>query len=133
METANINLLITILSVGFVILIIFVCVAIGAIIRIMLDVKKITEIGKREAENIAKTMDKMGDKAKNFLVNSMVLEKIIPAILGAITVGMGAKKMADSYGFGCDCEDSGTVRTKKAKDKKTSRRGSKIFVEDEID
>ena len=129
MESGNTDLLILILSIGFIVLILFVCVAIGAVIRIMFDVKKITAIGRKEAENIAQTMDLLGDKAKSFLTNSLVLDKVIPAILGAITVGLGAKKASEMY------DDCGFSNDKKKKGRSSKRKRQKngIFVEDEID
>lgn len=123
MESNNTDLLILILSIGFIILIIFVCVAVGAMIKIMIDVKKITAIGRKEAESIAQTMDALGDKAKSFLTNSLVMDKVIPAILGAITMGVGAKKATERY------REEGSGKSKK-RGKKTR---SGIFSEEEID
>ena len=125
MDSTNADLLIIILSVGFIILIIFVCVAIGAMIKILIDVKKITAVGRREAESIAQTMDAIGNKAKKYVTNSLIMDKVIPAIMGAISVSMGAKKMAEEY----ECKTKS--RTKNNKKKGRSR--SSIFSEDEVD
>jgi len=120
----NTDILILILSIGFIILIIFVCVAVGTMIKIMLDVKKITEIAKREAENVADKVDAIGDKAKNFFTNAMVIEKVIPALLGAISFGIGAKKTYEEY--------KAKSENNKGGDKKKKRK-NKIFSEEEID
>ena len=120
----NTDVLILMLSIGFIILIIFVCVAIGTMIKIMLDVKKITEIAKREAENVAEKVDAIGDKAKNFFTNAMVVEKIIPSLLGAISFGLGAKKTYEEY----KSKGSQDKNSKKGKKRKNS-----VFVEEEID
>jgi len=119
----NTDVLITILSIGFVILIIFVCVALGAMIKIMLDLRRITEMAKREIESISEVFDVMGDKAKSFLTNSLVLEKIVPAILGAITIGASAKKAMEHYE-----QKTGGKAQKKGKKMKNN-----IFAEEEID
>ena len=121
MGSSNVDLLILILSIGFIILIVFVCVALGAMIKIMLDVRKVTDIAKKQAENVASTMDSLGDRAKSFLTNSLIMDKIIPAVLGAITIGMGAKKAADN----CRCNDE--------KKKRNGKKRSGIFSEEEID
>ena len=121
----NSDTLIIILSTGFIILIIFVCVALGTMIKIMMDVKKITDIARREAEEIGEVMDAVGDKMKNFFTNSFVMDKIIPAILGAITVGVGAKGAMDGFN---------KTKTKVKRKKKGRRYGRQnIFVEEEID
>jgi hypothetical protein len=121
----NTDILILILSIGFIILIIFVCVAIGTMIKIMLDVKKITAIAKREAENVAQKVDVIGDRAKNFFTNAMVIEKIIPSLLGAISFGMGAKKSYEEYR--AKAEKPG------ARKEKPKKRKNKIFSQEEID
>jgi hypothetical protein len=123
----NTDILILILSIGFIILIIFVCVAIGTMIKIMLDVKKITEIAKREAENVADKVDAIGDKAKSFFTNAMVVEKIIPSLLGAISFGLGAKKTYEEY------KANSTPRKSDDKKKKGKKSKNSIFVEEEID
>jgi len=123
----NTDILILILSIGFIILIIFVCVALGAMIKIMLDVKKITEIAKREAENVAEKVDAIGDRAKNFFTNTMVIEKVIPSLLGAISFGLGAKKTYDEY----KAKSSPSKSDTKGKKGKKSR--NSIFTEEEID
>jgi len=106
------EVLILILSIGFIILIVFVCVAIGTMIKIMLDLKKISEIAKKEMESVSETMEAIESRIKSFLTNSMVLDKVVPAILGAITVGMGTKKIVDDYS---DCK-----KDKKSSSKKKS-------------
>lgn len=123
----NTDVLILILSIGFIILIIFVCVAIGAMIKIMLDVKKITEIAKREAESVANKVDAIGDKAKNFFTNAMVVEKIIPSLLGAISFGLGAKKTYEEY------KEKSSSSKSDSKTKKTKKSKNSIFTEEEID
>lgn len=97
MPTANYDILLTILSIGFIILILFVCVALGAMIRIMIDIKKITELAKKQSEKVDEALDVVSEKAKSFFTNAVVLEKVIPSILGAISVGVGAKKVMDHY------------------------------------
>ncbi|MDD5731739.1 MAG: hypothetical protein PHU42_02525 [Patescibacteria group bacterium] len=121
----NTDILILILSIGFIILIIFVCVAIGTMIKVMLDIKKITEIAKREAESVADKVDAIGDRAKNFFTNTMVIEKIIPSLLGAISFGLGAKKTYEEYKAKSEKTDKGSDKKKKKK--------NKIFSEEEID
>lgn len=121
----NTDILILILSIGFIILIIFVCVAIGTMIRIMLDVKKITEIAKREAGNVADKVDAIGDRAKNFFTNAMVIEKVIPSLLGAISFGLGAKKVYEGY-------KEKSEKTGKSNNKNKKKK-SRIFSEEEID
>lgn len=123
METSSsYDLLLIILSTGFVILIIFVCVALGAMIKIMLDIKKITEIAKKESEKIDGIIDSIGNKAKSMLTNSLVLEKVLPSIIGAISVAFGAKNAMDHY------DSKVNVSSKKSK-----KRGSRIFTKEEID
>lgn len=119
----NADILILILSIGFIILMIFVCVAIGTMIKIMIDIKKITEIAKREVESMAGKVDAIGDKAKNFFTNALVIEKVIPSLLGAISFGLGAKKTYDEY----------KARTTSSKGKKSKKCKNGIFVEEEID
>ena len=123
----NTDVLILILSIGFIILIIFVCVAVGTMIKIMLDVKKITAIAKKEAESVADKVDAIGDRAKNFFTNAMVIEKIIPSLLGAISFGLGAKKSYDEYRAGASGEKSDK------KNSKGKKRKNSIFTEEEID
>jgi hypothetical protein len=123
----NTDILILILSIGFIILIIFVCVAVGTMIKIMLDVKKITEIAKREAENVAQKVDVIGDRAKNFFTNAMVIEKIIPSLLGAISFGVGAKKTYDEY------KAKASAGKNEKKNTKGKKRKNSIFSEEEID
>lgn len=124
----NTDILILILSIGFIVLIVFVCVALGAMIKIMLDVKKITEIAKREAENVAEKVDAIGDKAKNFFTNAMVIEKVIPSLLGAISFGLGAKKVYDE-----NKAKSTPSKNESDKKKKSKKSKSSIFTEEEID
>ena len=119
----NTNLLIIILSTGFIILIIFVCVALGAMIKIMLDIKKITELAKKEAEAISQVVDAVGNKAKNFVTNSFVIDKVIPAIMGMVAAGMSAKAGSDFY----------KKRSGKAKSKGKKGKRSDIFSDDEVD
>ena len=120
------NTLIIILSTGFIILIVFVCVALAAMIKIMLDIKKITEIARRESEEISELVDLVGLGLKSFFTNSFIMDKIIPAILGAITVGMGAKAAAEGSKYG----------SPKRKTKKKGRSyvidGDDIFVREEV-
>jgi len=117
------DILLIILSIGFVVLIIFICVAVGAMIKILIDVKQITSKVRKEAENISETMDIISDKAKSFFANSLVINKIIPALLGIISVGIGVKKAADKFKE----EEEGKVFKKK---KKTRAR---VYSEEEID
>jgi len=129
MGSSNVDLLILILSIGFIILIVFICVALGAMIKIMLDVRKVTDLAKKQAENVASTMDSLGDRAKSFLTNSFIMDKIIPAVLGAITVGMAAKKTADKY-------KSNTKEKKRpptGDHPKGDKKRAGIFSEEEID
>jgi len=124
----NSDTLIIILSAGFIILIAFVCVALGTMIKIMLDIKKITDIARHEAEEIGEVMDAIGDKMKKYFTNSFIMDKIVPAILGAISVGASAKGFANSY----NAKTKGKKTTTKGK--KGKRYGNQdIFVEEEID
>lgn len=122
----NADTLVLILSIGFIVLIVFVCVALGSLIRIMVDIKRITEIAKKEAESVASKVDAIGDKAKNFFTNAVVVEKIIPALLGAISVGIGAKKTYDDYKAKSGKPDA-------RKNTRGKRRKGSIFTEEEID
>ena len=119
----NTDLLIIILSTGFIILILFVCVALGAMIKIMLDIKKITELAKKEAEAISQVVDTMGAKARSFVTNSFVIDKVIPAIMGMVAAGMTAKAYEN--------KKSRNQKNNKSKGKKSKR--SDIFSDDEID
>ena len=123
----NADTLILILSIGFIILMVFVCVAIGTMIKIMMDVKKITAIAKKETENMAEKVDAIGDRAKNFFTNTLVIEKVIPSILGAISFGLGAKKTYEEYK---SKSSSGKSNGQKKKSKKSK---NSIFTEEEID
>lgn len=106
---------------------VFVCVAIGTMIKIMMDVKKITAIAKKETENMAEKVDAIGDRAKNFFTNTLVIEKVIPSILGAISFGLGAKKTYEEYK---SKSSSGKSNGQKKKSKKSK---NSIFTEEEID
>ena len=61
-------------------------------IRIMTDVQKITHVVRRETENIGSLVDTVTSKTKSFLVHSLVADKIVPAVLGIISVAIGARK-----------------------------------------
>ncbi|HRY60223.1 MAG TPA: hypothetical protein P5096_02500 [Patescibacteria group bacterium] len=128
----NTDVLIVILSTGFVILIIFVCVALGAMIKIMLDIKKITEIAKKEADAISQVVDVVGNKAKSFVTNSFIIDKIVPAIMGIIAAGMSAKAGSDFYKKTNKQESNGSRKQESKKTKKQGKR-SDIFSDDEID
>lgn len=126
----NTDLLIIILSTGFIILIVFVCVALGAMIKIMLDIKKITELAKKEANAISQVVDAVGNKAKNFVTNSFVIDKVIPAIMGMAMAGMSAK-MGSDFCKKSQRDPFGKKSKSGAKNKRGRR--SDIFSDDEVD
>ena len=93
-------------------------------IKILLDVRKITDKVRKEADNIGGTMDVVTDKAKSFFTNSLVIDKVIPALLGIITAGVSFKKMNENMK---EANDNNKENKKRKKSK------AKIFTEEEID
>ncbi|MFA7308654.1 MAG: hypothetical protein WC045_01105 [Patescibacteria group bacterium] len=85
------TLLLIILSSGFVILIAFVCVALGTMIRIMVDIRKITTRVQKEVDMVGDVVDAIGEKTKSFFAHSLIIDKIVPAVLGIITASMASK------------------------------------------
>lgn len=86
------DILIIMLSVGFIILIALFCVALGTAIKILVDMRKITDRINEMVDSAADTVGIVSSKAKSVFTNTLVMDKIIPAILGAITVGISVKK-----------------------------------------
>jgi len=134
-DVMNENVLILILSIGFIVLILFVLIAVGAMIKILLDVKSITGTVKKETENFGETFEAVSSKAKSFFTNSVVSEKVIPLILGAISAGVAYKKTTNDDG--CDCgdteEEKKSTHAKAGQAKKKRSKKTKIFTEEEID
>ncbi len=91
------EILLVVLSIGFVVLVVFVCVAIGAMIKILVDVRKITEAIKKSTDSVSETVDAVSEKTKSFFANSLVIDKIIPALLGVVSMAVGAKKVSDKF------------------------------------
>ncbi|MBI2448115.1 hypothetical protein HYV44_00945 [Candidatus Microgenomates bacterium] len=114
---SNENILITVLTIGFVVLIAFVCVALGAMIKIMIDVRKITDRLQKDIGSVSDTITVVSDKTKSFFANSLVIDKIVPAILGVVSLGLGAKKINDEK--------------KKKKSSKKNFSNVEIYEEDE--
>ena len=125
------DILVIILSVGFVVLIVFVCITLGFIIRILLDVKGVTKIAKEKTEDISNTIDDVGAKTRSFFSSTLFLEKVVPAIMGAIGLVYTMKKKKSSKNSSEDDECEEVPRKKKKSKKKKTN--SKIFVEEEID
>lgn len=90
---------------------IFVCVALLTIIKILIDVRRVTEIVRREAESIGSLVETVTTKTKSFLLHSLVADKIIPAVLGVMSVALGARRMQSLF----DMDDMDILHQKKKK------------------
>ncbi len=116
---ASEDILIIMLSVGFIILIALFSVALGAAIKILIDMRKITDKLNEMVDSAADAVGAVSSKAKSVFTNTLVMDKIIPAVLGAISVGIGIKK----------AKEASQNKAKKGRSKKFSK--VDVYEEDE--